>query len=71
MNAEQAMKSMTFLTALEHAQSRYPEQRILQIIYNALDAKGHARQPDGRPSDLFYVTDDTLLEALLAYNQHE
>lgn len=45
----------------------YPEQRLMQIVFNALDAKGKARFPDGTPRDVFYVTDAELADALSDY----
>jgi hypothetical protein len=45
----------------------YPECRLMQIVFNALDAKGKARLPDGTPRDVFYVTDRELADALSDY----
>jgi len=55
------------LTALSHSMVRYPDQRVCQIIFNALDVQGLARRADGSAADLFYITDDTLTDALNNY----
>ena len=39
------------------AKRAYPEQRMAQIIFNALDCIGKARCSDGSPRDIFYITD--------------
>jgi len=49
---------------LAEAQRRFPDQRTTQIIFNAVDAEGEARRSDGSPRDLFYVTDEVLVEGL-------
>lgn len=54
-------------SVLELAMRRYPEQRAMQIVFNALDAKGLARYADGFPRDLFYITDEDVITALMDY----
>jgi hypothetical protein len=53
--------------ALCHASNRYPQLRICQLIFNALDAKGLARWPSGEARDTFYITDEVLAQALREY----
>jgi hypothetical protein len=49
---------------LAQACNRFPDQRVMQVVFNALDAKGKARMADGTPRDVFYVSDDDLEAAL-------
>ena len=49
------------------AQREYPNQRVTQIIFNALDSIGVARNTEGHPIDLFYIEDDKLIKALKTY----
>jgi hypothetical protein len=46
-----------------------PHERLMQLVFNALDAKGLARLADGTPRDVFYVEDEVLAEALGEYAQ--
>lgn len=57
------------IKALAECMNRYREQRICQIIFNAIDAQGLARGVTNTPANLFYVNDQTLLGALIAYSQ--
>jgi hypothetical protein len=45
----------------------YPQLRLMQIVFNALDMHEKARLPDGTPRDVFYVTDEELAAALSDY----
>jgi hypothetical protein len=63
------VNNSTVIAALIAAKNRYPKQRICQIIFNALDKQGKARFPNGMPSDLFYVTDQDLADALYKYER--
>jgi hypothetical protein len=55
------------IKALADCMNHYPEQRICQIIFNAIDKQGLAREVTNTPADLFYINDSTLLGALVAY----
>jgi len=45
----------------------YPQERALQILFNALDAQGLAREANQSSRDLFYVENQALAHALRAY----
>ena len=53
---------------LAAALARSPAERAGQLIFNALDAQGLARDADGTPrTDFFYLRDADLARALEAY----
>lgn len=54
------------LTVLDEAMRRYPEQRAMQLIHNALWS---TRQLDA--NDTFYITDEAFIAALQEYIQNE
>lgn len=55
------------LALIVAAKRKFPEQRVCQIIFNALDMVGKARKADGTAADQFYVGDDQLAEALRTF----
>lgn len=55
------------IRALSVATNNAPSERVCQLIFNALDAQGLARHPDGSPKDLFYTENSVLLHALWCY----
>lgn len=64
--AEREVRSRV-MVALAQLSAMYPQQRIAQIMFNALDTKGLARWPSGDPRDIFYIPDRVLMEALEHY----
>lgn len=62
--------STAVLAALKQASLLHPQKRICQLIFNALDAKGLARQ-GSTPRDIFYIKDEVLLDALTDYAKRE
>ena len=57
----------TVANALVRAHRNSPHERAAQLMFNALDAQGLARMADGTPRDVFYVTNEALVNALHAY----
>lgn len=55
------------LALLAVASHKSPHERLMQIVFNALDQQGKARTLDGTPRDVFYVEDELLAKALFAY----
>lgn len=49
------------VTAIYEAHKRWPDQRVAQLIYNALDTAGIGSE------DIFYVENDVLAQALFDY----
>ena len=58
---------MTVAHAFAEIGPAFPHLRAMQLAFNALDLKGLARNPNGTPRDIFYVTDDVLVDALYSY----
>lgn len=52
------------LIILGHLAQQRPQQRLMQLVFNALDRCGLAKDKEGHPRDVFYVTDKQLLDAL-------
>lgn len=59
------MPDIELIQLLGQAQRMYPNWRLTQIIFNAVDTQGQARDGMDRPRDLFYITDETLKKGLL------
>lgn len=53
--------------ALQLAALAYPNQRVGQLIFNAMDARDLARNVNGTTVDVFYVPNETLYKALTEY----
>lgn len=58
---------MSVIQALSRVAPMFPELRTMQLIFNALDLKGLARNPNGTARDQFYLADDVLEDAIYSY----